>query len=141
MFCSEKQKSVVRYPHPEPDLTLINFEQRKNKMGTKPFPEWKSRAPLFVGKLLPRAAVTEKGPRHVLAVRSHRCVLGPHLQVVGYQRFQGHECIPQLKDVLLALSSFRLSTIATPGVRNLIQPLNTEIRELLIVCVQHSIAI
>lgn len=130
VLCSEEQKSAVRHRCPGPHLTPINFEQRKKKMGMKHFPEWKSCAPLFVSKLLHRAAVTQEWPHNILAMKSLRCELGSHLQVVGYQSFQGHQCIPQLLDLLLALGSFGVSNFTTPVLIKLIQPLNTEIHEL-----------
>lgn len=68
VLCSEEQKSAVRHQCPGPHLTPINFEQRKKKMGMKHFPEWKSCAPLFVSKLLHRAAVTQEWPQNPLAV-------------------------------------------------------------------------
>lgn len=78
---------------------------------------------------------------HVVDVRSPKYVFEPYLQLVGYQYFQAHECLRELKDVLPVLVSFRLSNIITTGIMNLLQPLNTEIHKLLVVCVQHSIAI
>lgn len=141
-LCSEKQDSVAAYQCPGLDLIHFNLEQRKARCRHNRSLTGRTVCSSLCNGLQCRGMQQQQDECPcILYGRLYRYEPEPYLQLVHHLHFQGHECFWQLKDVLVVLSSHRLSSVVTAGMMDLIQPLNTEIHKLLIVGVQHSIAI